>query len=464
MTLASDAERIFRAGVSAVEPARAVRANLRRRGTTIHVGPHSLRVSPGGIVRIVAIGKAAGAMADAAAGVVGRRREAIVVTPRGYPGSRTGLPVVFGEHPIPGVGSFRAGRVLLRFVQVARPGDVQLFLVSGGSSPIAEVPAGTLTFQDISRTTELLLASGAPIGAMNMVRRHLSRIKAGQLAIALPASVPFATLALSDVVGDVPEDIASGPSVADPSTFRDAVAVVRRYRLATRLPPRVTRHFSEGARGRLPETSKPGNPRLRDAPFVLIGSNLRAVHAAARMARAIGYRVEVDERPMVGETRPAAVRFAHRLLVGGSRLPRALIAGGETTVTLGPRPGRGGRNQEFALACARPLAGRNALVLSVGTDGIDGPTDAAGGWVDGTTAARGPTVGVDIPCALARHASYDALECLGSLLRTGPTGTNVMDLHVGLVGPAVNRGNGSESASRGTRHPRRWSSASHPRA
>ena len=444
MTLASDAQRIFRAGVSAVEPARAVRASLRRRGPTVRVGPRSFRVSPGGTVRIVAIGKAAGAMSDAAAGVIGRPLEAIVVTPRGYPGSRTGLPVVFGEHPIPGAGSFRAGRALLRFAVDTRPEDLLLFLVSGGSSPVAEVPAGALTRLDISRTTELLLASGAPIGAMNVVRRHLSRIKAGQLATALPAWVRFATLALSDVVGDVPEDIASGPSVPDPSTFRDAVAVVRRYHSASQLPPRVTRHLTEGARGLFPETPKPGDPRFRDAPFVLIGSNLQAVRAAARTAEAIGYHVEVDERPIVGETRPAGVGFARRLLAVGSRRPRALIVGGETTVTLGPRPGRGGRNQEFALACARELSGRNALVLSAGTDGVDGPTDAAGGWVDGTTTNRAKSIGVDIPGALERHASHDALERLGTLLRTGPTGTNVMDLHVGLVGAAVTPGSGAE--------------------
>jgi hydroxypyruvate reductase len=451
MTLASDAERVFWAGVSAVDPSRAVRTSLRRQGTIVHVGSHSLRVSPGGTVRIVAIGKAAGAMADAAARAVGRHRKAIVVTPRGYPSSRIGLPGVFGEHPIPGAGSFRAGRALLRFVGDAGPGDVQIFLVSGGSSPIAEVPAGTLTPSDIIRTTELLLASGAPIGAMNVVRRHLSQIKGGQLATALPASVPFATLALSDVVGDVPEDIASGLSMVDPSTFHDAVAVVRRYRLASRLPPRVARHLLAGVRGHLPETPKPGDRRLHDAPFVLLGSNLRALRAAARAARAFGYRVDVDERPMVGETQPAAARFARRLLAGGSRVPRALIAGGETTVTLGARPGRGGRNQEFALACARPLAGRNALVLSAGTDGIDGPTDAAGGWVGGKTVARGPIVGVDIPRALARHDAYHALERLGSLLRTGPTETNVMDLHIGLVRPEVSRGDGGRQASRGTR-------------
>jgi len=444
MTLASDAQRIFRAGVSAVEPARAVRASLGRRGPTVRVGPRSFRVSPGGTVRIVAIGKAAGAMADAAAGVVGRDLEAIVVTPRGYPASRTGLPVVFGEHPIPGAGSFRAGRALLRFVGDARPEDLQLFLVSGGSSPVAEVPAGALTPSDLSRTTELLLASGAPIGAMNVVRRHLSRIKGGQLATALPVQVLFGTLALSDVVGDVPEDIASGPSVPDPSTFRDAVAVVRRYHVASHLPPRVARHLAEGARGLFPETPKHGDPRFRDAPFVLIGSNLQAVRAAAHAAGAIGYHVDVDVRPIVGETRIAGARFARRLLTARSRRPRALIVGGETTVTLGPRPGRGGRNQEFALACARQLSGRNALVLSAGTDGVDGPTDAAGGWADGATANRGRSIGVDIPRALEQHASYDALERLGSLLRTGPTGTNVMDLHVGLVRPPVRRGSGAE--------------------
>ncbi|MGA8091394.1 MAG: DUF4147 domain-containing protein [Thermoplasmata archaeon] len=464
MTLVSDAERIFRAGVSAVEPASAVRANLRRRGATVRVGAHSLRIGPGGTVRLVAVGKAAGAMVDAAARAVGRSCEALAVTPRGYPGSRTGLPVLFGEHPVPGPGSFRAGRALLQFVRAAGPADLLLFLVSGGGSTVAEVPAGTLTATDLSRTTELLLASGAPIGAMNTVRRHLSRIKGGQLACATLGPVRFATLALSDVVGDVPEDIGSGPAVPDPSTYRDAVAVVRQFRLGPRLPPRVTRHLSEGVRGRLPETPKPGDPRFRASPFVLIGSNVRAVRAAAREAQAIGYRVEMMDRPIVGETRPAAARFARRLLAGRADPPRALLAGGETTVTLGPRPGRGGRNQEFALACAQTLADRNALVLSAGTDGVDGPTDAAGGWVDGMTRCRARNIGADIPRALSRHAAYDTLERLDSLLKTGPTGTNVMDLHVGLVGPTVNPRSEGGPASRGTRLPRRPSSASHLRA
>jgi glycerate 2-kinase len=447
MTLGSDAERIFWAGVSAVSPARAVRNNLHRRGSVVRVGVRSLRLGHGGTVRIVAVGKAAGAMVDAAAQVAGEPSEAVAVTPRGFPGSREGLRTLFGEHPVPGVGSFRAGRALLEFVRRSRPEDVVLFLISGGGSAVAEVPVGRVTPEDLSRTTELLLASGAPIGAMNAIRRHLSGLKGGQLAVAAgPAR--FATMALSDVVGDAPEDIASGPTVADPSSFRDAIQAVRRFDLSRRLPSRVTQHLSEGVLGRLAETPKPGDTRFRGAPFVLVGSNRLALRAAARAARELGYRTEVAKRPIVGETRPAGVRFARRLVASTENPPRALLAGGETTVVLGSRPGHGGRNQEFALSAARTLAGRNAVVLSAGTDGIDGPTDAAGGWVDGTTWSRSSALGLDLLDALARHATYDALDRLGSLLKTGPTGTNVMDLHVGLIEASFRR-NTAGSRKRG---------------
>src|SRR5208282_2691211 len=424
--------KIFRAGVAAVDPGRAVRRNLRRQGSDLHVGTRSLRVGHDGSIRLVAIGKAAGAMLDAAAQAVGPSSSALAVTPRGFPRARAGLPTLFGEHPIPGGGSFRAGRALLRFVTAAETGDVVLFLISGGGSAVAEVPAEGLTPTDLSQTTELLLGSGAPIGSMNAVRRHLSRIKGGQLAIAA-GSARFATLALSDVVGDAPEDIASGPTVADPSTFPEALEIVHDYDLGRRLPPGVVRHLDGGAHGKIPETPKPGDPKFRGAPFTLVGSNRQAVDASRRAATTLGYRTEVIERPIVGETRSAGVRFSRRLLAIRPSAPRALIAGGETTVVLGPRPGQGGRNQEFVLSAARTVAGRNAVVLSAGTDGIDGPTDAAGGWVDGTTWSRGSLLGLDLPGRLARHASYDALDRLGSLLITGPTGTNVMDLHVGLL-------------------------------
>jgi glycerate 2-kinase len=438
MTLVSDAKKIFRAGVAGVEPGRAVRRNLRRRGSVVRVGGRPLRVGPNGSVRIVAIGKAAGAMLDAAGPVLGARSATLAVTPRGFPAARHGFRTVFGEHPVPETGSFRAGRALLEFVTSAEPADVVLFLISGGGSAVAEAPADGLTPIDLSRTTELLLRSGAPIGAMNAIRRHLSRIKGGHLAEAA-GRARFATLALSDVVGDAPEDIASGPTVPDPSTFRDAVSAVHRYGLGSRLPAPVIRHLSDGLRGRRAETLKPGSMRFRGAPFVLIGSNRLALDAAAESARAFGYRTAVAPRPVVGETRRAASRFVNGLLGPRPGGPRAFLAGGETTVRLGARPGRGGRNQEFALSTARAVAGRNAVVLSAGTDGIDGPTDAAGGWVDGDTWNRSVRRGVDLPRALARHDAYGALDRLGSLWRTGPTGTNVMDLHIGLAVPPSSR-------------------------
>jgi len=435
MTLVSDAEAIVRAGIAAVDPRVAVPKNLARKGATLRVGARTLPVARGEGIHLVAVGKAAGEMVDAAAAALGDFASAIAVTPRGSPASRTGIRTLFGDHPVPGTGSFRAGRELREFVARAAPNDLTLFLISGGGSAVAEAPAGRLVPEDIARTTELLLGSGAPIGAMNSIRRHLSSIKGGRLAAAA-GTLRFATLALSDVVGDAPEDIASGPTVPDPSSFGDALEAAREFGLVDRLPPAVLRHLSEGERGKEPETPKPGDPRFRGAPFVLIGSNRSALAAASVAARARGYATEVIRRPIVGETHPAGVRFARRLLAVRPSQPRALLAGGETTVVLGPRPGRGGRNQEFALSAARTIAGRNALVLSAGTDGIDGPTDAAGGWVDGGTWSRGSVLGLDLTGALVRHASYDALARLGSLLITGPTGTNVSDLHVGLLEPS----------------------------
>jgi hydroxypyruvate reductase len=270
---------------------------------------------------------------------------------------------------------------------------------------------------------------------MNAVRRHMSLIKGGQLARATVART-FGTLALSDVVGDTPEDIASGPTVPDPSTYQDALEVVRRYRLASRLPARVVRHLRDGACGRWPETPKPGDPRFQGAPFVLAATNRTAIEAAAREARRRRYLPRIVSRPLVGETQPVARAFARRLRhlnFPHRTRARALLAGGETTVSLGPHPGRGGRNQEFSLAAAAEIAGKDMLVLSIGTDGIDGPTDAAGGWANGGTVERAHRRGVNLGKALAKHAAYDALVSLGSLVRTGPTGTNVMDLHVGLA-------------------------------
>jgi glycerate 2-kinase len=436
MTLASDARAIALAGIRAVDPAEVVRRHLARSAAGFRLGRARFGARPGGQVRVVAVGKAAGRMADAAVRLLGGNVVGLALPPRGYPGAGPRVRTVFGDHPVPGPRSFRAGAELLRYVQETAPGDVVLFLISGGGSATVEAPAEPLDPQEIADTTRVLLASGAPIGAMNAIRRHLSRVKGGRTAEALRAQ-RFATLAISDVVGDRPPDIASGPTVPDPSTFREALAAVDRYRLAGALPRAVLAHLRNGVGRPTLETPKPGSARFRGAPFVLGGSNRVALAAAARAARRRGYRVRVSVRPVTGETALAGRAFGrHVARAVGRSAARALLSGGETTVTLGPSAGRGGRNQEFVLAAAGAVAGRSAVVLSVGTDGIDGPTDAAGGWVDGATVARARARRVDLEAALTRHASYRALERLGSLWRTGPTGTNVMDLHIGLTRPS----------------------------
>jgi glycerate 2-kinase len=435
MTLASDARAILRAGVGAADPVRAVRSVVRRRSNGLSVGGHPLVPGRGGQVRVVGLGKAAAAMADAAAALIGPDVTGLVAVPRGYPAPRSAVRVVWGDHPIPSAASLAAGRALLRAVEDADPVDRILFVISGGGSAAAEVPTSPLSIRAVARTTELLLASGAPIQSMNAVRRHLSEVKGGRLGKAAPPR-GFATVAISDVVGDSPDDVASGPTVPDPTTFRDALRVVDRWELRTRLPRPVLRHLLGGSRGRSRETPKPNDPAFRGTVFRFGATNRTALRAAAHAAGRLGYTSRLVRSAIVGDSQGAARRFAAELVRGSRRRPFALLAGGETTVRLGPNPGKGGRNQEFVLAAAAVLAGRpGRLVMSAGSDGIDGPTDAAGGWVDSSTLARAEARGVRIPESLRRHASYDALARLGALLRTGPTGTNVMDLHIGLARP-----------------------------
>ena len=438
MRLVSDALAIARAGVRSVDPTRAVARVLERRGRNLRLEGRPIPVGPGAGLRLVAIGKASGALFDAVARISGRSVEGIAVLPKGYPRPRRATTVVEGNHPVPERDSFAAGRALLDYVRSIPRTDSVLFLLSGGGSAVADVPTPDLRDEDLTATTHALLASGAPIGPMNAIRRHLSQVKGGRLAAATEARWR-GTIAISDVVGDPPHDIASGPTVPDPTSFADARAAVRRYALAGRLPSRVLRRLRTGPRAPGGETPKPHDPRLRSVPFVLAATNRIALEGARAEAQRRGYRTTILTDRMVGETRPVAERFATDLVSAMGARPVALLAGGETTVTLGPRPGRGGRNQEFAVASASVIVGRPTVVLSVGTDGIDGPTDAAGGWADGATLTRAHRARVDWPRALGRHAGYAALDRVGELLRTGPSGTNVMDLHIGLARPYAPR-------------------------
>ncbi len=439
MTLASDARAIARAGIRSVEPACAIPRFVRVRRDALWVGGRAVRSTPGEPIDVVAFGKASVGMAREIGRLLRGRVRGVVV--RTEPGRAAPPPYadLVGGHPVPDRNSRAAARAVVRFVGDRRPGPI-LFLVSGGGSAMLEEPADGLTLRDLVETNRVLLGNSVPIGTMNAIRRHLSGIKGGWLADRVRGRTAI-TLAISDVTGDGPADIASGPTAPDPSTFRDAARLARAGGFWSELPPRVRRHLEEGVNGRRPETPKPGSETFRGHRYLVIASNRDAVRSAAREAVRRGYRTHAVAGRVVGESRSAGERMGAELgrlarRPPGAR-PIAIVSGGETTVSLGRGAPRGGRNQELVLAAAPVLDGLgSALLLSAGTDGVDGPTDAAGGWVDGSTVSRARRRGVDLMAALAAHESYDALSRLGLLWRTGPTGTNVADLHVGLVGRA----------------------------
>jgi hydroxypyruvate reductase/glycerate 2-kinase len=344
---------------------------------------------------------------------------------------------------------------MLEMIAPLGPKDLVVCLVSGGGSALWPLPAGAVTLADKRRITELLHRSGADIGEMNAVRKHLSQVKGGGLVRATRARI--VSLLVSDVVGDPLDVIASGPTAPDPSTYADALDVLRRYDLLRNAPPRVVAHLRAGERGEHPETLSRPSPRVHHE---ILGNNRVALDAAARAARALGFRV-LDLGPFLeGESREvgtvlAGIARGVREVPPPGRGPVCVLSGGETTVRLGPRPGKGGRNQELVLAALVHLDGKleGITILSGGTDGEDGPTDAAGAIADARLAARARRRGLDPVRALEAHDAYPFFEAAGGLLRSGPTGTNVMDLRVLLVTPRDRRGrrHARGRASRSTR-------------
>jgi glycerate-2-kinase len=337
--------------------------------------------------------------------------------------------VIAGSHPLPTDASEEAGRRALRLAQSTAAGETLLVLLSGGASALMAVPAAGVTLADKARTTDLLLKNGASIGVLNSVRKHLSAIKGGRLAAA--AASPTVTYAISDVVGDDLSVIGSGPTVPDASTFADALAAIDAHGGRAGFPPAVVAHLLAGTRGEQPETPKAvAGPK---GAARVIGSRHDAMAGAAEAARARGYPVRVVDEAVVGEARTAALNHLGKAAPATS-LPLCVISSGETTVRVTGQ-GRGGRNQEFALAAVDAvsrLPGAAALA-SVGTDGVDGPTDAAGALVDSSTAARAAAAGLLPARFLADNDAYAFFHALGDLIHTGPTGTNVGDLQVILL-------------------------------
>jgi glycerate-2-kinase len=391
----------------------------------------------GGTVTVVGAGKAAARMAAALESRLGSRlRGGLVVVKDGYRSATRVVRVTEAGHPVPDRRGRQAAERLLAHVARLSAHDLLLVVLSGGASSLLPLPAPGLTLADKQRTTRLLLRSGAAIHEINTVRKHLSGIKGGQLAAATAARV--VTLILSDVIGDDLGAIGSGPTAPDPTTFADACAALRRLRLWPLVPRRVRRHLLAGARGRRPETPKPGSPVFRRVRNLIVGNNRLAVGAAVRAARLAGLRPHRYRTALCGEAREAGrlfARLARRIRTRGTpvRPPACVIAGGELTVTVRGR-GRGGRAQEFALAAAAGIAGLpNVWIAGFATDGTDGPTDAAGAVVDGGTLARARARGLNIARLLRRNDSYRFFRRAGGHIVTGPTGTNVNDLYIVIV-------------------------------
>jgi glycerate 2-kinase len=336
------------------------------------------------------------------------------------------------SHPSPDEASEAAGRRALALAAASRSRGGLLVLLSGGASALMAVPAYGLSLGDKMITARVLMNAGAPIAELNCVRKHLSAIKGGRLAAAARWTV---TLAISDVHGPLPDDpavIGSGPTVGDPTTFADAIEIVERAGARDSIPRHALEHLERGS----DESPKPDDPRLQDCYYEVIGNRHMAVDGAARAAERLGYAVHVFPAATSGEAREAGAAFAEDVLGinNGSRL--CALASGETTVHVRGR-GRGGRNQEFALGALPVLdrAPRESVIIlaSAGSDGIDGPTDAAGAIVDQSSTERAARHGVSADAALAANGAYDFFGPLGDLIMWGPTGTNVGDLHVALV-------------------------------
>jgi glycerate 2-kinase len=419
MGLKQDAIRIFRAGVAAADPYAATLRAAKR--------------LPPGRVWVVGAGKASARMAEAAEKALGERiAGGWINTKDGHLARLKRVTLQECGHPVPDARGERGAREIARIAREADKDDLVLALFSGGASALMPLPAEGISLEEKQTTTRLLLECGATIHEINCVRKHISAIKGGQLAaLAYPARV--VSLLLSDVIGDDIDVIGSGPTSPDRSTAAEARGVLERYGVWERTPQSVRERIASGA-----ETPKPDDAAFRATRNIVIGSNRLAAQAAAAQARSLGYRTMILSTFVDGETREIARMHAailREMRASGSPLrpPACVITGGETTVTI-RGGGKGGRNQEFALAAALALEGAEGCgALSAGTDGTDGPTDAAGAWADGTTIARAKRKGLDPAGALREHDSYPFFASLGDLLITGPTGTNVMDLRILLA-------------------------------
>jgi glycerate 2-kinase len=433
-----DARIIFEASLAAADPILLVQRSLQLDGAILQAGKRLYDLARYSNLYVVGAGKAAAKMARAVEALLGERiAGGIVIVKHGHSIPLKKLKIVEAGHPIPDPAGIKATEAIIRLLRRTQKTDLIICLVSGGASALLSCPVVGLSLQDKQRTTQALLNCGARIQEVNAIRKHISGIKGGRLAeLAYPSTV--LSLILSDVIDDSIDNIGSGPTAPDSSTFAECLSIIDRYGVEDMIPVAVTSFLKKGAAGKIVDTPKAGDPIFQKVQNLLIGNNQVALVAAKEKAEALGYNTLILSSAAEGETRKVAIDYvviARDVLSSSSpvRPPACIISGGETTVTI-RGAGLGGRNQEFALAAAVEIDGLNGIVvLSGGTDGTDGPTHAAGGIVDGTTVQRARDQGLNARSYLERNDSYPLLKAVGDLLITGPTLTNVMDLRLILI-------------------------------
>ena len=441
--LRDDATLIFKSCLGAVDPFGAVTRFVHPKGNRLVLGMDGqteteLDLGTYERISIVGAGKATAPMARAIEEMFGDRiYRGIINLKYGFTDELSITEIIEASHPVPDQNGVEGTKKIIDFLHDAGEKDLIFSLISGGGSALLPLPTGDISLEEKQEITRSLLACGASIDEINAVRKHISSSKGGQMArAAFPATV--VNLMLSDVVGDKMDVIASGPFVPDTATFKDVLGIFRKYALQD-IPPSISHHIEAGSEGLIPETPKRGDPVFERVFNIIVGSNILALEAAQEKARELGYETIILSSMVEGETREVArvhCAIAKEALKTGwpLSLPACIISGGETTVTI-QGDGLGGRNQEFCLAAALDLEEipPRVVILSGGTDGNDGPTDAAGALVDPLTIKRGRDAGMEARDYLNNNDAYHFFEKTGDLLMTGPTNTNVMDARLVLV-------------------------------
>jgi glycerate 2-kinase len=436
--LRGDVRAIFDAGLKAVDPIKAVKNHINRDGNTLRVQGIGYDVAAYENIYVIGMGKAAASMAKAVEDILGDKLTSGIVNVKyGHTVPLNKIKINEAAHPVPDDAGLKGSQEIIELLKKTGEKDLVICLISGGGSALLPLPAGNLTLEDKQAVTKSLLECGADIHEINSIRKQISAVKGGRLAAFVYPST-LISLILSDVIGDDLDVIASGPTVPDTHTFHDCRNIIQKYKLDQRVPKSVIEYIEKGCSGEIEDTPKSDSPVFERTQNAIVGSNILAVSAAKEKAEELGYNSLVLSTFIHGETKEVAkvhAAIAKEIRSSGNPLkkPACIISGGETTVTIEGK-GLGGRNQEFVLAAALDIDGLNdVVILSGGTDGNDGPTDAAGAFADGTTISRAGKLGLNAYEYLCDNNSYNFFKPLGDLLITGPTNTNVMDLRVLLI-------------------------------